>query len=142
MNQRAQNRRPSGLSGILFHLCLIGLLVTALSANRAVAQMDEGAIVGVVTDSAGAAIPSAQVTVTDTLTGLVLTTKTNSTGDYFFAPIKTGNYTIRASAPNFETTEQDNIVVHVTDRLNIPLSLKPGNVSTTVTVTSAASVRQ
>jgi hypothetical protein len=142
MNQRAQNRRPSGLSGILFHLCLIGLLVTALSANRAVAQMDEGAIVGVVTDSAGAAIPSAQVTVTDTLTGLVLTTKTNSTGDYFFAPIKTGNYTIRASAPNFETTEQDNIVVHVTDRLNIPLALKPGNVSTTVTVTSAAPLMQ
>jgi len=126
----------------MFHLCLIGLLVTALSANRAYAQMDEGAIVGVVTDSAGAAIPSAQVTVTSTLTGLVLTTKTNTTGDYFFAPIKTGNYIIRASAPNFETTEQDNIVVHVTDRLNIPLSLKPGNVSTTVTVTSAAPIMQ
>jgi Carboxypeptidase regulatory-like domain/TonB-dependent Receptor Plug Domain len=123
-------------------LCLVGLLFAVSSAKRAFAQMDQGAIVGVVVDPSGAAIPGARVTLTDTLTGLVLTTKTNESGNYFFAPIKTGNYTVSASAPNFETTEQQNIIVHVTDRLNIPLSLKPGNVSTTVTVTSAAPIMQ
>ncbi|MGB7266720.1 MAG: carboxypeptidase regulatory-like domain-containing protein, partial [Terracidiphilus sp.] len=142
MKHQTQNRGASRLSHILFNLCLIGLSLTILGANSSFAQTDEGAIVGVVTDSTGAAIPGAQVTLTDTLTGLVLTTKTNVSGNYFFSPIKTGNYTVKASAPNFETTEQDNIVVHVTDRLNIPLALKPGAATETVTVTSAAPIMQ
>jgi hypothetical protein len=118
------------------------VLASAICAQKALAQADEGAIVGVVTDSTGAAIPNANVTLTDVDTGLVLSTKSNASGDYFFAPIKTGNYTVAASAPGFETTEQPNIVVHVTDRLNIPLALRPGKVSQTVTVTSAAPLMQ
>jgi hypothetical protein len=143
MNQTIHQMRSQLCVGrFLSALCLIGLLFTVSSHNQAIAQTNEGAIVGIVTDSAGAVIPGAQVTLTDTLTGLVLTDKTNASGNYFFAPIKTGNYTVSASAPSFETTEQQNIVVHVTDRLNIPLQLKPGNVSTTVTVTSAAPIMQ
>jgi hypothetical protein len=120
------------------------LLVLALFVfgRPATAQVDQGAIIGVVTDSSGAVIPGAQVTITETNTGLVLNTKTNGSGNYFFAPIKIGNYTVRASATGFETTEQIGVVVHVTDRLNIPLHLKPGKVSETVVVTSTAPLMQ
>jgi Carboxypeptidase regulatory-like domain len=116
----------------------IGLYCAPAFAQTA----DQGAIVGVVTDSSGAVIANANVTLTDVDTGLVLKAKSNSTGDYYFAPIKTGNYTVSASAPNFQTTEEQNIVVHVTDRLNIPLALKPGRASETVSVTSAAPIMQ
>jgi hypothetical protein len=138
-----QMKNRQGLWRAVSALCLVGLFFMVVASNRTFGQTaDQGAIIGVVQDSAGAAIPSAQVTLTETLTGLVLTTKTNASGEYFFSPIKTGTYTVSASAPNFETTEEQNIVVHVTDRLNIPLKLKPGNVSTTVTVTSAAPLMQ
>ncbi len=119
-----------------------GFLLIALCSMEAFAQIDQGAIIGVVQDSTGAVIPGAQVILTDTETGLVLTAKSNKAGNYFFSPIKTGNYTVSASASGFETTEEQNIVVHVTDRLNIPLKLRPGKVSETVTITSTAPLMQ
>jgi hypothetical protein len=142
MNNRDETNRRSGLWRTLRVLCLIGLLVTVFKSNPAYAQLDQGAIIGVVQDSTGAVIPNADVTLTAVDTGLVLKTKSNGDGNYFFAPIKIGNYTVSASAPNFQTTVEQNIVVHVTDRLNIPLALKPGKASETVTVTSVAPIMQ
>jgi hypothetical protein len=142
MNNRDETNRRSGLWRTLRALCLIGLLVTVFKSNPAYAQLDQGAIIGVVQDSTGAVIPNADVTLTAVDTGLVLKTKSNASGNYFFAPIKIGNYTVSASAPNFQTTVEQNIVVHVTDRLNIPLALKPGKASETVTVTSVAPLMQ
>lgn len=121
---------------------LIGLMLVALSTSRAVAQMDQGAITGTVVDSTGAAILGAQMTLTNLDTGLILTGKTNGSGNYFFAPIKTGHYKLSAEMTGFETLVQADIAVHVTDRLNIPFKLVPGKVSETVTVTSAAPLMQ
>ena len=124
-------------------LTVLSIALMLLLAARASAQeADQGAIIGVVTDSTGAVIPNADVTLTDVDTGLVLKTKSNASGNYFFGPIKTGNYTVSASEANFATTQEQNIVVHVQDRLNIPLALKPGKASETVTVTSAAPIMQ
>jgi Carboxypeptidase regulatory-like domain len=137
--------RSSKLSlnmGWLGAMAAVLALVLMLCPQKTFAQADQGAVVGIVTDSTGAVIPGAQVTLTDTDTGLVLKAKSNATGDYYFAPIKTGHYTVSVTAPGFETTEQQNIVVHVQDRLNIPIKLLPGNVSQTVTVTSAAPLMQ
>lgn len=121
---------------------VLGMLLTVLCPTHGFAQTDQGAIIGVVLDSTGAAVPGAEVSLTETNTGLVLTTKTNGSGNYFFSPIKIGNYTVSASAPGFETTEEQNIVVHVTDRLNIPLRLQPGKVTETIVVTSTAPLLQ
>ncbi|HTV53928.1 MAG TPA: carboxypeptidase-like regulatory domain-containing protein, partial [Terriglobia bacterium] len=144
--EETAGNRCNGLSvraGLLLPcLCAVAMLLAALGSTRAFAQANEGAIIGTVTDQTGAVVPNAEVTLTDTDTGLVLKAKTNSTGDYFFSPIATGNYDVSATAPGFATTEQKSIVVHVTDRLNIPLKLTPGKVNQTVTVTSAAPLMQ
>lgn len=123
-------------------LLALGMALTLGCPLSGIAQMDQGAIVGTVTDRTGAAVMGAQVTLTNTETGLVIKKKTNATGDYFFSPIKIGRYVLSVSASGFETMVQDNIVVHVTDRLNIPFQLRPGQVNTTVTVTSAAPLMQ
>lgn len=138
----SRTRYLIGMRKALHSLLAVGIVAMALLSTNALAQMDQGAIIGVVEDSSGAVIPNAQVTLTDALTGLVLTTKSNGSGNYFFAPIKTGTYTVRATASGFETTEEPNVVVHVQDRLNIPLKLRPGSVTETVTVTSAAPLMQ
>ncbi len=142
MTQTIQHGKGIGPWCAVRSLCLIGLLLAALCANRSFAQIDQGAITGVVQDPSGAFIPGAVVTLTSTETGLVLKAKTNGTGDYYFSPIKTGTYSVSATAAGFETTVQENIVVHVTDRLNVPFKLTPGKVTESVTVTSAAAEMQ
>lgn len=140
--QFTQIRGTSRFRRLLSIAGFLAVLLMTATAHRAFAQADQGAIIGTVLDSTGAAIPGAQVTLTETETGLVLTAKTNASGNYFFAPIKTGNYSVRAVAPGFEATMENNIVVHVTDRLNIPLKLTPGKVNETVTVSSVAPLLQ
>ena len=99
------------------------------------AQVDQGTITGVVEDGSGAVVPNAQVTVTNTDTGLVLQGTTNGSGFYVFSPLKIGNYTVSVTAQGFETTRQENLHLDAQQRLNIPIALKLGAVSDTVTVT-------
>jgi hypothetical protein len=108
----------------------------------AFAQVDQGAINGVVKDSSGAVIPHAQVTLTNIDTNFVLQDQSDGRGEYSFSPIKIGNYTVSATAPGFETTTQENVRVNIQDRLNIDIVLKPGAVKETVTVTGAPPLLQ
>jgi hypothetical protein len=74
---------------------ILTLLFGVLFAVQvAMAQVDQGAITGVVEDSSGAVVPNAQVTVKNTDTGLVLQGTTNGSGFYVFSPLKIGNYTV------------------------------------------------
>src|SRR5690242_5095000 len=63
--------------GWLGAMAAVAALVLMLSPQKMFAQADQGAIVGIVTDSTDAVIPGAQVTLTDTDTGLVLNAKSN-----------------------------------------------------------------
>lgn len=106
----------------------------ALSGSMMWAQLDEGAITGIVKDATGAVIPNAAVTLTNTNTNLSMQGKSSKRGEYVFSPIKIGNYKVSASAPGFETTTQENVHVSIQDRLSIDISLKPGAVQETITV--------
>jgi hypothetical protein len=113
-----------------------------LSGRMASAQVDQGAINGVVKDSSGALVPGALVTLTNTDTNFPMQSKSDGKGEYSFSPIKIGHYTLTATAPGFEITKQENITVNIQDKLNIDISLKPGGAQETVTVTSAAPILQ
>ncbi|WP_255551350.1 TonB-dependent receptor [Granulicella sp. dw_53] len=109
----------------------------AFSSRVGIAQVDQGAITGIVQDNSGAVVPSAKVVVTNVDTGLVLGGSTNGSGVYVFSPLKIGNYTVSASAQGFQTTTQQNVHLDAQQRLNIVIALKPGSVSETVTITDA-----
>ncbi len=110
--------------------------------GMALAQVDQGAINGVVKDTAGAVIPRATVTLINTDMNFVLRDKADARGEYSFSPIKIGHYMLSATAPKFATTTQENITVNIQDILNIPLTLRPGGVTENVTVTSAPPMLQ
>ncbi|CAN5462389.1 hypothetical protein BH10ACI4_BH10ACI4_21620 [soil metagenome] len=133
LNQPSASKmgRPVGLG------LLIALLLSLFSASRLSAQVDQGAMTGIVTDSANSIIRGATVTLTSLETGLVLTQTTNSSGIYTFQPVKIGNYTVSAVAPGFSTTTQENLKVNIQARLSVNLTLKPGGGSETVTVSTA-----
>lgn len=106
------------------------------------AQMDQGTISGVAVDNTGAVIPGVLVTLTNTDTSLVLTTHSDARGEYIFSPIKIGNYKVSGSSAGFQTSVQENIHLDVQGHLNITLTLQPGAISETVTVTEAPPLLQ
>ena len=131
------------LSG-LRTLVLVGLslLAISLTTGAAYGQADQGAITGQVADASGAVIANADVKLTNVDTGLTLEAKTDSSGVYVFSPIKIGTYKVTVTAAGFSTTTQENITVHVQDRVAVNVSLKTGESNTTVTVTEAPPLLQ
>jgi hypothetical protein len=110
------------------------LIVFLLLSPKVWAQVDTATLVGTVSDSTGALVSGATVTVVDDATGLVQQQKTTAHGSYIFTALKVGNYTIIASAPGFDKTQQSSVPLVIQQRLELNLTLKPGKVSETVEV--------
>src|SRR5437763_12588246 len=86
-------------------LCLIALALP-LAAQDA-------ALLGTVTDPQQAAVPDATVTLTNLDTGIALTTRTETTGDYEFPFVKPGRYSLKAEQKGFQTFVQNDITLAV-----------------------------
>lgn len=131
--------RQSASLSIVFLL----LIVLFLSPPAARAQfLDQGGLTGTIQDSSGAAIPGAEVTLTNPETSFTQTTKSNGSGVYVFSPLKIGTYTISVKAQGFEQTTQNSIPVNIGQRTSVNITLKPGAVSESVTVTGAPPILQ
>lgn len=133
-------RTKRGNCRVLWTGLLLGCVL--FTGRHAWCQEDQGTITGVVQDKAGAVIPHAPVTLTNTDTGLVLQAKTDGNGIYNFSPIKIGHYTASASSPGFQKTTQLHLHLDLQERLNVVLVLAPGAVTQTVTVSTAPPLLQ
>lgn len=138
---RFPGRRFNRTNGLAI-IALAATLWMLFASRQIYGQVDQGAITGTVQDSTGAVVSGATVTLTDTDTGLVLQAKTDRSGIYTFSPLKIGDYKISTTAPGFQTTTQENLRVQVQERLNVQLTLQPGAVTKTVTVSSAPPLLQ
>ncbi len=134
----------SSISGRLSTLAQMALCLclTLFAAHPAFSQADQGAITGTITDTTGAVVPNAQVSVTSADTGLVLKSTADSSGVFIFSPLKVGTYSVSASAPGFSVTNQENVALHVQDRIALEIVLKNGAENTTVTVSTAPPLLQ
>src|SRR5262249_48754798 len=103
-------RRTTGAWREKVKRVVMGLLIAAslLPASLA-AQAVTGTILGTVTDSSGAAVPGATVTLTHTGTGLVRTLVTDANGEYTAPSLPTGTYKLVAELPGFKTVSQSDI---------------------------------
>ncbi len=114
------------------------LLCVALWSAPAEAQLSgKGAISGTVQDPTGAAIPGATVAITKNSTGVAVTTKSTSAGDYSVSTLDPGVYTVKISAPGFETLTQQNVEVNALETQTFNPRLTIGATDTTVTVSTA-----
>ena len=114
--------------------------VMLLSPATLHAQVDSGSILGTVTDPSGALIGNATVTLTNEGTGSTLATSVGSDGGFKFTPVRIGSYKLSASSQGFQTTEQKNITVNVGSAVVVNFTMKPGQVTETVEVTSSTPV--
>jgi hypothetical protein len=113
---------------ILLWLCL----------TLAYAQDSHGSMVGQVTDSTQAVIPSAVVRATRTETNQSIETKTDEAGYFALAFLPAGNYKVEVSAQGFKTLIRENVALEADDTLSLPMILEIGKVSEHVTVSSDA----
>lgn len=121
----------------------LAVLVLSLLCHVSLhAQTDQGAVTGTVSDQSGAAISGADVTLTSTDNGLVLTRKADASGVFVFSPVKIGNYRLTATASGFKTTSEKAFHLDLQARLEVNVTLEPGAVSQTVDVTSSAPLLQ
>jgi hypothetical protein len=116
---------------------IVGALLLVLAWNGPVsAQFTTASLNGIVVDPSGAAVPAAKVSVRNTGTGFELTTTTEDTGLYVFPRLPVGSYTLRVEKEGFSTYVQDGIVLTVNRSATQNVSLRVGEVSESVTVTS------
>ncbi len=79
------------------------------AACRCRPRPTNGGIQGRVTDKAGAVVPKAEVTATNTDTGVQTTVQSNGTGDYSIQPLQPGNYNVEVVAKGFQRLLQENV---------------------------------
>ena len=93
---------------------------------------------GTVTDSSGAVVADAEITVTSPSTGFSRSSKTDGTGNYFVSELPIGTYEVNVKAKGFRpaTVKAVNVDVSVSQQVNVQLA--PGQVSETVVVTEQA----
>lgn len=106
------------------------LLVLFISAF---AQGD-GRITGTVTDTAGAVVPGATVTVTNEATGDVRTATSSAQGSFLIVALKPSTYTVVVSSSNFETLTRSKLTLLVGQQINLDLKLQAKGVKVEVNV--------
>src|SRR5215813_432229 len=106
----------------MFRYVALFLLVFAALASAQV----NGSITGTVTDPTGSAIAGATVKLTSESTGAVLTATTNADGDFSFAAVLPGIYTVSAEQSGFKKFQKSNLELTPGGRLAVgalPLSI-------------------
>src|SRR5262249_45228527 len=92
---------------------LPAVLAVFLCVSVSVAQQITGSITGSVIDPTGAAVSGVAVKLTNSGTGVVQSTTTNSSGDFRFLLLPSGIYSLDATMSGFKTFRREGIVVEV-----------------------------
>lgn len=98
------------------------------------AQSVYGSIFGTVSDSSGAAVPNATITVRDEAKGTVVTATSNASGDYSVPHLIPDVYDLKVTAKGFKAFEAKGISVQADTAPRIDPTLEVGAANTTVTV--------
>jgi Carboxypeptidase regulatory-like domain/TonB-dependent Receptor Plug Domain/TonB dependent receptor len=121
-------------------LWLGALTVTLMMLGSVSAQSFKATVVGQITDSNGAVIPGATVTIVDKDTARTLTATSNDEGSFTISQIPPGNYEVRVEATNFKRGVQSDLVLETDQTQRLNFTLEAGNVSEMVQVISVAPV--
>ncbi|MEO6924407.1 MAG: carboxypeptidase-like regulatory domain-containing protein, partial [Bryocella sp.] len=117
----------------------LALLLAFAGTTIALAQSaTSGAISGTVTDSAGALLPNAQVTVSSSETNASRQVKANSSGEFRVTDLAPGTYTATIIVDGFQTSVTQNIIVSVGGTATIKPKLAVGAVTDKIEVTDEA----
>jgi hypothetical protein len=125
------------LRGRLLSICAVLLCAFSASSVGLPAwgqATNTGTVIGSVVDRSNAAVPGAEVTLTQMTTGAERTTTTDDAGRFAFADVDPNVYEIKITKPGFATTVIAGQVVNVGTQLSEDVTLRIGEITTTITV--------
>ena len=105
-------------------IILFALLTLCLSAPHLGAQSWNSTLEGTVTDQSGAAIPQANVRLTNAGTGQIRKTTTNDQGHFTFSLLPIGRYQLTIAADGFATQTVGNLTLQVGETIHKDVELK------------------
>jgi outer membrane receptor protein involved in Fe transport len=115
---------------------IIVMLPVGLMPVDLQAQLSTATLFGTVTDSTGAAIPNANVTLMETDTNFTRTTVTKEDGSYREEFLPVGPYKVTVNAPGFKTLERSGVVLAVMQNAELNLVLNLGSANETINVSA------
>ncbi len=116
--------------------------VLCMSPQGSQAQTSAGAILGVVTDQTGAAVPDAHVVVRNIGTNAELHFDTGANGNYSFSSLIPGEYLVEVSKTGFETVGAPHVRVDVNQSVRIDLKLPLGQTTQEIQVQATPTLVQ
>ena len=119
-----------------YRICLLtaAVLVPAFLAAQSTTQSIEG----IVTDTTGAVVANARVTITNVATSVTSTVLTNAAGNYTFPLVPVGNYNVKAELQGFKSEEVRGVRVETAAQVRQDFQLQVGAITETVEVAASA----
>ena len=124
-------------------IAMVLMMLLCSTSTRLFAQASAGAsaqISGLVSDPAGAVVPGATVTATQTSTGSTRAAVTGVDGSYVLPNLSVGPYKLQVVSSGFKTYDQTGIVLQVSDSVTVNIKLQIGSTSQSITVSADASM--
>jgi len=113
------------------------LLVAVLPVQNTIAAIT-GRIYGSILDPGGGAIAGASVRASNQATGAEATTISDALGNYVFAELPVGTWTITTSSPGFKTAVRESVVLLVDQQVRLDVKMELGETAETVKVEAVA----
>src|ERR1051325_11194920 len=113
---------------------LAAAFFSLLCMQSAKAQPTFGSITEVVTDSGGAAVPNAQITVLNQDTGFSRRQTSAATGVYTVSDLAPGVYRVRIEAKGFNVQEKSGVTLDASHVVTVDAQLTVGSATTQVEV--------
>ena len=139
---RPVNRNQRGAPALKF-LAAAGALLALLmliSPHQSHAQLVTGDILGTVTDSTGAVVPGAKVTLLNSGTGIAASTQSSDTGEFLFTKVQIGSYKVTVEAKGFKTFSTIGVTLNASDRVRVTAKMEVGSQVETVQVEATEAV--
>jgi hypothetical protein len=121
-----------------FALVAVGILALFLMLPGKLNAQALASITGTVTDTSGAVVADATVSVTNDATNVKKTTVSSSAGSYTITDLLPGIYTVRVEIAGFQASIHSGVGVETAHAATVDAVLQPGNTTQTVEVTESA----
>ena len=122
-------------------VCILAALFVLAAPFTFSQSITTGDAVGVITDSSGAVVPGATVTLKSAESGETRTVTTNDQGQYRFPLLKPGEYVVTAASKGLKSNITK-ITVQVGQELEVNVAMNAQGTNTIVEVTSEAPIVQ
>ena len=123
-------------------ISVFSLVLFIISVAQTFAQLTTADIIGTVSDSSGAVVPNANVTLKNLDTNEMRSTQSNGSGDYTFTLLQVGHYSITVKASGFQAWVTRDLAIEAGDRARADAHLQLGSESTFVEVTASTPLLQ